>query len=98
MKTEASSQEERGLLGNGCPSPQNQVVEVIGRGLFWLLVLVIVFYTMAPFVYAISISFAPTQVLVEALSARRPEILNYQNLFGIRTSCARCSTRQWWRP
>ena len=58
--------------------------EVLGRGLFWLLVLAIAFYTMAPFFYAVSISFRTNaQVLIAArYLPEDPVLTNYQNLFG----------------
>jgi trehalose/maltose transport system permease protein len=65
-------------------SLQKWLVTMIGRALFWVLILAIAFYTMAPFFYAISISFRTNaQVLVSARYL--PEdatLLNYQNLFG----------------
>ncbi|MCD4687236.1 MAG: carbohydrate ABC transporter permease [Anaerolineae bacterium] len=63
---------------------QKQLTHIVGRVLFWLLVFVIAFYTMAPFFYAISISFRTNaQVLVEArYLPEDPQLLNYQNLFG----------------
>lgn len=63
---------------------QKQITQVVGRMLFWLLVLAIAFYTMAPFFYAISISFRTNaQVLVEArYLPEKLNLLNYQNLFG----------------
>ncbi len=61
---------------------QKRVVEFVTRGFFWLLVLVIAFYTMAPFIYAISISFRTNaQVLVSArYLPEDPQLINYQNL------------------
>lgn len=61
-----------------------QVLNVVGRGVFWLLVLAIAFYTIGPFIYAISISFRTnSQVLVEARYLPEAlELTNYQNLFG----------------
>ncbi|MEW6579231.1 MAG: carbohydrate ABC transporter permease [Chloroflexota bacterium] len=58
--------------------------EGLGRGLFWLLVLVIAFYTMSPFFYAISISFRTNaQVLIAArYLPEDPTLVNYQNLFS----------------
>ncbi len=58
--------------------------EVLGRGLFWLLVLAIAFYTMAPFFYAVRISFRTNaQVLIAArYLPEDPVLTNYQNLFG----------------
>jgi trehalose/maltose transport system permease protein len=67
------------------PSPlQKQVIGAISRGLFWLLVLAIAFYTMAPFFYAISISFRTnSQVLVKArYLPEKLNLINYQNLLG----------------
>jgi trehalose/maltose transport system permease protein len=63
---------------------QKQIVSLIGRALFWVLILAIAFYTMAPFLYAISISFRTNaQVLVSARYVPEdPTLLNYQNLFG----------------
>lgn len=63
---------------------QKQIVTLIGRALFWVLILAIAFYTMAPFFYAISISFRTNaQVLVSArYLPEDPSLLNYQNLFG----------------
>jgi trehalose/maltose transport system permease protein len=61
---------------------QKRIIDVAGRGLFWLLVLVIAFYTIAPFAYAISISFRTNSAVL--VSARYlPEslnVINYQNL------------------
>jgi trehalose/maltose transport system permease protein len=61
---------------------QKQVANIVTRGFFWLLVLAIAFYTMAPFVYAISISFRTNaQVLVTArYLPEDPQLINYQNL------------------
>jgi ABC-type glycerol-3-phosphate transport system permease component len=62
--------------------PQKRIVELVGRGFFWLLILVIAFYTIAPFAYAISISFRTNSAVL--VSARYlPEslnVINYQNL------------------
>ena len=62
--------------------PQKRIVGLVARGLFWLLVLAIAFYTIAPFAYAISISFRTNaQVLISARYL--PEslhLINYQNL------------------
>ncbi len=85
MKTEVLPlKENRGQSRVWLPSSQKQVVEIIGRGLFWLLVLLIAFYTMAPFFYAISVSFRTNaQVLVQARYL--PEdlrLVNYQNLLS----------------
>ena len=62
--------------------PQKRIVELVTRGLFWLLVLAIAFYTIAPFAYAISISFRTNaQVLVSArYLPEKPQLINYQNL------------------
>ena len=61
---------------------QKLAINIVARGLFWLLVLAIAFYTMAPFAYAISISFRTNaQVLISARYL--PEglkLVNYQNL------------------
>lgn len=61
-----------------------QLTNLVGRALFWLLILAIAFYTMAPFFYAISISFRTNaQVLVSArYLPEDPQLINYQNLFG----------------
>lgn len=61
-----------------------QLTNLVGRALFWLLILAIAFYTMAPFFYAISISFRTNaQVLVSArYLPEEPQLINYQNLFG----------------
>jgi trehalose/maltose transport system permease protein len=61
---------------------QKLVTNIAMRGFFWLLVLVIAFYTMAPFAYAISISFRTNaQVLVSArYLPEDPQLINYQNL------------------
>lgn len=72
------------------PSPDSQnewlklVFSVLRRALFWLLVLVIVVYTMAPFYYAVSISFRTNaQVLSEArYLPERLNLTNFQNLFS----------------
>jgi trehalose/maltose transport system permease protein len=63
---------------------QRRITRILGRGLFWLLVLAIAFYTIAPFLYAISISFRTNaQVLVQArYLPEELNLLNYQNLFG----------------
>ena len=63
---------------------RKRVGEGLGRGLFWLLVLAIAFYTMSPFFYAISISFRTNaQVLIAArYLPEDPTLLNYQNLFS----------------
>lgn len=63
---------------------QKQLMTLVGRTLFWVLILAIAFYTMAPFIYAISISFRTNaQVLVSArYLPEDPTLLNYQNLFG----------------
>ncbi len=63
---------------------QKQIIQVAGRVLFWLLVIAIAFYTMAPFFYAISISFRTNaQVLVEArYLPEELKLVNYQNLFN----------------
>jgi trehalose/maltose transport system permease protein len=62
--------------------PQKRIVELVARSLFWLLVLAIAFYTIAPFAYAISISFRTNAAVL--VSARYlPEnlnVINYQNL------------------
>jgi trehalose/maltose transport system permease protein len=62
--------------------PQKRIVGLVGRGLFWLLVLAIAFYTIAPFAYAISISFRTNAAVL--VSARYlPEslnVINYQHL------------------
>lgn len=54
------------------------------RTFFWLIVLIIVLYTMLPFVYAISISFRTNaQVLVRArYLPESPTLTNYQNLLS----------------
>ncbi len=54
------------------------------RLLFWLIVIVIVIYTMAPFYYAISISFRTnSQVLIQARYVpEQLSLTNFQNLFG----------------
>ncbi len=59
------------------------VTRLIGRALFWGVVLLVAFYTMAPFFYAISISFRTnSQVLVEArYLPEKLNLINYQNLF-----------------
>jgi trehalose/maltose transport system permease protein len=61
---------------------QKRIIELAGRGLFWLLVLVIAFYTITPFAYAISISFRTNAAVL--VSARYlPEslnVINYQHL------------------
>jgi trehalose/maltose transport system permease protein len=61
---------------------QKRIVELVTRGFFWLLVLAIAFYTMAPFAYAISISFRTNaQVLVSARYLPESlKLINYQNL------------------
>ncbi|MGQ9848526.1 MAG: carbohydrate ABC transporter permease [Aggregatilineaceae bacterium] len=61
-----------------------QLTNLVGRALFWLLILAIAFYTMVPFFYAISISFRTNaQVLVSArYLPEDPQLINYQNLFG----------------
>jgi trehalose/maltose transport system permease protein len=61
---------------------QKRVINAIARGFFWLLILAIAFYTMAPFAYAISISFRTNaQVLVSArYLPEDPQLINYQNL------------------
>jgi trehalose/maltose transport system permease protein len=61
---------------------QKRIVELVTRGLFWLLILAIAFYTMAPFAYAISISFrSNAQVLVSARYLPESlKLINYQNL------------------
>jgi trehalose/maltose transport system permease protein len=61
---------------------QKRIVELVTRGLFWLLILAIAFYTMAPFAYAISISFRTNaQVLVSARYLPESlKLINYQNL------------------
>ncbi|MBN1201431.1 MAG: carbohydrate ABC transporter permease [Anaerolineae bacterium] len=63
---------------------QKQLSKFLGQAFFWLLVLVIAFYTMAPFIYAISISFRTNaQVLVEArYLPEELKLVNYQNLFS----------------
>jgi trehalose/maltose transport system permease protein len=63
---------------------RKRIGEGLGRVLFWLLVLAIAFYTMAPFFYAISISFRTNaQVLIGArYLPEDPTLLNFQNLFG----------------
>ncbi len=60
-----------------------RITDLVGRALFWLLILAIAFYTMAPFAYAISISFRTNaQVLVSArYLPEDPQLINYQNLF-----------------
>lgn len=60
-----------------------QAANLVGRALFWVLILAIAFYTMAPFAYAISISFRTNaQVLVSArYLPEDPQLINYQNLF-----------------
>jgi trehalose/maltose transport system permease protein len=62
--------------------PQKRIVKLAGRGLFWLLILAIAFYTIAPFAYAISISFRTNAAVL--VSARYlPEslnVINYQHL------------------
>jgi len=59
------------------------VTRLIGRALFWGVVLLVAFYTMAPFFYAISISFRTnSQVLGEArYLPEKLNLINYQNLF-----------------
>ncbi len=59
------------------------VTSYVRRGLFWLLVIAIALYTMAPFYYAISISFRTNaQVLVEARYVpEQLSLVNFQNLF-----------------
>ncbi|NDJ87314.1 MAG: carbohydrate ABC transporter permease [Chloroflexi bacterium] len=56
----------------------------INKVLFWLLVAAIAIYTMAPFAYAISISFRTNaQVLTSArYLPEDPQLTNYQNLLG----------------
>jgi len=80
MNTIAAS----GVNGSDRASWQKQALNVIGRILFWLLVLAVAFYTIAPFIYAISISFRTnSQVLVAArYLPEDPSLVNYQNLFG----------------
>ena len=80
MNTIAAS----GVNGSDRASWQKQTLNVIGRILFWLLVLAVAFYTIAPFIYAISISFRTnSQVLVAArYLPEDPSLVNYQNLFG----------------
>lgn len=58
------------------------VLNIVSRGLFWLLVIAIALYTMVPFFYAVSISFRTNaQVLQEArYLPEEPDITNYQNL------------------
>ncbi len=60
-----------------------RITDLVGRALFWLLILAIAFYTMAPFAYAISISFRTNaQVLVSARYLPEDlQLINYQNLF-----------------
>jgi len=60
------------------------ITNVAGRGLFWLVVLVIALYTMLPFFYAISISFRTNaEVLVSArYLPERLNLTNYQNLLS----------------
>jgi trehalose/maltose transport system permease protein len=72
---------------NAKPQPlimQKQLLRLVGRGFFWVLILAIAFYTVSPFVYAISISFRTNaQVLVSArYLPEDPQLVNYQNLFG----------------
>jgi trehalose/maltose transport system permease protein len=69
---------------NGLAFTQKSVVAVVSRGLFWLLVLAIVLYTMTPFFYAISISFRTNaQVLVGArYLPESPKLTNFQNLLS----------------
>lgn len=68
---------------NGLTISGKQVTRVVGRAVFWLMVLAIAFYTMAPFFYAISISFRTnSQVLVAArYLPEKLNLTNYQNLF-----------------
>ena len=77
-----STQQATLQQGTQRASSQKQLIDLIARALFWLLVLAIAFYTMAPFAYAISISFRTNaQVLVSARYL--PEslhLINYQNL------------------
>jgi trehalose/maltose transport system permease protein len=84
MKTEVLPLKEKREQSRVWLPTQKQLIEVIGRGLFWLLVLLIVFYTMAPFFYAISVSFRTNaQVLVEARYLPEEFRLdNYQNLLS----------------
>lgn len=62
---------------------RKRALRFIGRVSFWLLVLAVAFYTIAPFIYAISISFRTnSQVLVGArYLPEDPSLVNYQNLF-----------------
>ncbi|GIK63122.1 MAG: ABC transporter permease [Chloroflexota bacterium] len=62
-----------------------EVTQLFSRGFFWILVLVIAFYTMAPFAYAISISFRTNQQVL--LNGARylpedPNLENFQNLLS----------------
>ncbi|MCQ3929412.1 MAG: carbohydrate ABC transporter permease [Chloroflexi bacterium] len=62
-----------------------EVTQFISRGFFWLLVIAIAFYTMAPFVYAVSISFRTNQQVL--LNGARylpedPNLENFQNLLS----------------
>ncbi len=63
---------------------RNNVTAYINRGAFWALVIIIALYTMAPFFYAISISFRTNaQVLTSArYLPEDPTLANFQNLFG----------------
>lgn len=64
---------------------QKQFIDMMNKAAFWVLVLAIAFYTMAPFFYAISISFRTND---QALTGARylPEdggtLVNYQNLLN----------------
>lgn len=89
MKTDVIPLEKskREETQSSLPVLQKQVVGVISRALFWLLVLMIAFYTMAPFFYAISISFRTNaQVLVTARYL--PEELNLTNYENLLTDSA----------
>ncbi|RPH71331.1 carbohydrate ABC transporter permease, partial [bacterium] len=66
------------------PSLEKRGLNLLARIGFWLMLLIVVIYTMGPFVYAISISFRTNaQVLVDArYIPNDPTLLNYQNLLG----------------
>jgi trehalose/maltose transport system permease protein len=84
MKTEVMPLNKKEETRSSRPTFQKQVVEIVSRGLFWLLVLAIAFYTMAPFFYAISVSFRTNaQVLVAArYLPEELKLVNYQNLLS----------------
>ncbi len=63
---------------------ERNLLHILSRGLFWVVLAVIAVYTMAPFFYIFSISFRTNpQVLVEArYLPEEPTLRNYQNLFA----------------